>query len=79
MKKLTDAQEARKRAFRKWMDANGLNYESMGKRIGISYGTVMHWGIYGRKPRSLALAAIKRKYPDCPLLSDIFGTDKEGS
>lgn len=55
--------------FRTWLDSLGMTYEAFARKTGLSYNTVFRWG-RDRKPSALAVAVIRRHFPDCPFVTE---------
>jgi len=55
--------------FAKWLNDNKLTYEGFARTVDVSAGAVYAWAAGIRHPQHLAKNAIKRVYPDCPLVA----------
>ena len=59
------------------MDKNNMTYSDFIKEIRgktkceLDFGTVQKWGVLERKPRGLARQAIKKTFPNCPLIMEV--------
>ena len=50
-----------------WLRKRKLDVRLFADNIGVDYNTVYRW-FNGHKPRRMASAIIRAKYPDCPLI-----------
>jgi len=54
----------------KWLEKKKITRGDFAAAVGVDYNTAARWfgGAKIRRPKKLARAAIKARYPDCPLL-----------